>query len=171
MSLLKQYGYILNITFISTSFRIRWKRESLVSCSVLFRNECKYILYFEIMYVYCVYPVMLNIPMQLPNCVKRAEISVVVIVFGGVLYEIRAYTAISSYRWSTCIRHQKGLGLPYLASISTYFNGQFYWLSKEYLTYFTEKLYHIMVYRVSIAMSGIRTHKSSCDSHWSHRKL
>jgi hypothetical protein len=41
---------------------------------------------------------MLSIPMQLPNCVKRAEISVVVIVFGGVLYEIRAYTAISSYR-------------------------------------------------------------------------
>ena len=50
------------------------------------------------MYVYCVYPVMLNIPMQLPNCVKRAEISVVVIVFDGVLYEVRVYTAIASYR-------------------------------------------------------------------------
>ena len=50
------------------------------------------------MYVYCVYPGMLNIPMQLPNCVKRAGISVVVIVFNGVLYEVRVYTAIASYR-------------------------------------------------------------------------
>jgi hypothetical protein len=98
MSLLKQYGYILNITFISTSFRIRWKKELLVSFSVLFRNECKYILYFETIYVYCVYPVMLNGPMQLPNCVIRAETSVVVIVCDGVLYEVRAYTAIASYR-------------------------------------------------------------------------
>ena len=74
------------------------EKRALVICSVLFRNECKYILYFEIMYVYCVYPVMLNIPMQLPNCVKRADISVVVIVFDGVLYEVRVYTAIASYR-------------------------------------------------------------------------
>jgi hypothetical protein len=44
------------------------------------------------------YIVMLNCPMQLPNCVIRAETSVVVIVFDGVLYEIRAYTAIASYR-------------------------------------------------------------------------
>ena len=46
------------------------------------------------MYVYCVYPVMLNSPKQLPNCVKRAETSVVVIVFYGVLYEVRAYNAM-----------------------------------------------------------------------------
>ena len=111
------------------------KKEPLVSFSVLFRNECKYILYFEIMYVYCVYPVMLNCPMQLPNCVIRAETSVVVIVFDGVLYEIRAYTAIASYRWSICIRHQKGLGLPCITPVSTYVDGQFYWWSKpEYLT-------------------------------------
>jgi hypothetical protein len=68
-----------------------WKREPLVSFSVLFRNACKYILYLETIYAYCVYPVKLNSPKQLPICVKRAETSVVVIVCDGVLYEVRAY--------------------------------------------------------------------------------
>jgi hypothetical protein len=104
MSLLKQCGYILNITFISTSFRIMWKREPLVSFSVLFRNVCKYILYLETIYAYCVYPVKLNSPKQLPICVKRAETSVVVIVFDGILYEVRAYNAI----------------YPFLSLINTY---------------------------------------------------
>ena len=33
------------------------------------------------MYVYCVYPAMLKSPKQLPNCLKRAETSDVLIVF------------------------------------------------------------------------------------------
>ena len=44
------------------------------------------------MYVYCVYPVMLKSSKQLPNCVARAEASIVPIVFDDVLYEVRAYT-------------------------------------------------------------------------------
>ena len=43
------------------------------------------------MYVYCIYRVISKAPMKLSNCLKRAETSVVLIVFGCVLCEVRAY--------------------------------------------------------------------------------
>jgi hypothetical protein len=103
----ESYLYYIILVNKQNIFRV------LTRFSELFRSEWKLIIYFPTLYVYCIYRVMSKAPKQLSNCLKRAESHVVLIVFDGVLCEVRAYKLISlsgvtvSYRRSTWIRYQK----------------------------------------------------------------
>ena len=70
-----------------------------------------------------------------------------------------------------------GLELWCLTPLLTIYRGsQFHWLRKSEntekttdLSQITDQLYHIILYRLDLAINGIRAHNVSGDSQWLHR--
>ena len=89
--------------------------------------------------------------------------------FLGNLCSLRVRVTVYCIDMSVSISFGWWLGLLFSTIFHLYRGGQFYWWRKPEkttnLSQVTDKLYHIMLYRVHLAMSGIQTHNFSSDRH------
>ena len=98
------------------------------------------------MYVYCIYTAMPKRSRQLPNCLQRADTSIVLIVVSGVMFSVRAYRVTVSFRCSAWFMYQK----HYILVCDRVNNKHFkIWTSQCHMIVQIEPVHEIKIYTLN----------------------